>query len=244
MIKEKDQIQRFFRIRRFFNLNEVVVFPQSADTLHLVDTIFKEENWHLWTDSSGNGDPPPDFYSNHYKIMMDMMEIYDDEKKKGVNSKIRERKYERMIIGHRSSPEDLKLVCNILPDKANNIYHDYKSYIKHFERVVNEHIESIKLYQKNHPGFKTLFFLWDESISYFKTNAEGKPVDIHRCFEDKRFVNLFLSNGIDYVFWFTPYKKSNYDNEYPLMAFYDVEKTDINECIDYDTSSIICAEKQ
>ena len=79
MIKEKDQIQRFFRMRSFFSLNKVVVFPQSEDTLHFIDNILKEENWHFWTDSSGKSDPPPDFYSNHYKIMMDMMEVYDDE---------------------------------------------------------------------------------------------------------------------------------------------------------------------
>jgi hypothetical protein len=37
---------------------------------------------------------------------------------------------------------------------------------------VKKHIKSIPLYQKNHPGYKTVFFVFDESCGYVLAEDE------------------------------------------------------------------------
>ena len=140
MFTEKDIIEIFFQ-----NFKENIVY-NSDDAKKIFDCVYKKEMWEHWTDSSGKNDPPPDFFSDKFKLMMDVMEVVDDEKKKGVNSKIREKKIEQAFRAKYIIPDNVRIVVNAAPNKE--ICHNYKNYCKHFERVVNEHINSQEYLRK------------------------------------------------------------------------------------------------
>ncbi len=156
MIIERDRLKSFSAYYKKEGL--YYLSSKSFELLNILNCLADDDSFSFWTDSSGKDAPPPDFYSDKFNLMMDVMEVYDDEKKKGVNSKIKERKYEKMIIGKHKSPESLKLIVNTIPDMGNKIFHCYNYYCRHFERVINEHISSIPLYKKNHPNHKVIFF--------------------------------------------------------------------------------------
>ena len=62
--------------------------------------------------------------------------------------------------------EDLRIF--IIPDTKlpTKEDHNFARYIANFERVFKKHEEKIDLYKSNHPGYKTIFFIFDESSAY------------------------------------------------------------------------------
>ena len=44
--------------------------------------------------------------------------------------------------------------------------HDYQKYIDNFQRVFEKHNLKVPKYKENHPGYKTIFFIYDESSAY------------------------------------------------------------------------------
>lgn len=93
--------------------------------------------------------------------------------------------------------------------------HNFERYFENFKRTFQKHNDSIDLYQKNHPGFKTIFFLFDESTAYVEVTDKaylnhkkgdgviGKP---HFPFLDERFVEVIRQSKVDFVVWYMPYK--------------------------------------
>ena len=73
-----------------------------------------------------------------------------------------------------------------------------------------KHNNQIDLYGKNHPGYKTIFLVLDESSAYFEMESimdngviKGKP---HYWFWDNSFVNILKKLNIDYLIWYAPFK--------------------------------------
>ena len=55
-----------------------VFFPEvTKDAIHYFKSIHDKVKWGKWVNSSGKSDPPPDFYSDEFKCMMDVMRIDD-----------------------------------------------------------------------------------------------------------------------------------------------------------------------
>ena len=68
-------------------LNKVFLSNDIAAVKEIFASIHDTEEWKLWSNSSGKSDPPPDFYNDKLKVMMDVMRI-DDHAFENKNGKI------------------------------------------------------------------------------------------------------------------------------------------------------------
>lgn len=111
--------------------------------------------------------------------------------------------------------------------------HPHLYYKENFKRVVNEHIRKIDLYKKNHPGYRTIFFVLDESSAYIQSREKVEEAKLgdriagipHIQFVDNAFLSVIIGTSIDYLIWFSPYKLINGESgrfELPLAAVYDM----------------------
>lgn len=69
---EKKIIEYF---QSMVSTSEVALFPQNDEMEQVFLSIYDEELWGKWVDTSGKNDPPPDFYCDEYGLMMDVMRI-------------------------------------------------------------------------------------------------------------------------------------------------------------------------
>lgn len=253
--KESNLIETF----QHFSPTEIALFPMSAATENICKSLHDETRWKGWTDSSAKNAPPPDFFNDGEKLMMDVMRVDDHgfrRKGKTVNPTLeREHKLERElresgVLGQ--FREDIKLYINAdsgLPTKED---HNYQFYSDGFKRTVEQHIAKIPNYQKNHSGYKTIFFVFDESTAYVKMKKvpdrmfEGKiyRAEAHLWFLDKRFVEVFIDGAIDYLIWVAPYKLIQTIGKAPVLpaaCVFDCHNIDV-ELMDYDMSHMVSSE--
>lgn len=240
-----------------FSPKEVLLFPKNFRTISIFNSIHNKRKWRKWINSSSKKDPPPDFYNKKLKLMMDVMRIddhaYVDKNGKVVNQhNKRESELVKELI---SKNEYIRLVAEqgnlfITPDSGLRGYldHNYDYYINTFKRVICKHIKKIDNYKKNHPGFKTIFFVLDESSSYFKCFDKKRPRNpVEKCYGqphlwwiDKNMVSCLKESKIDYLIWMTPYKYFYSEEKVmlPHIIVIDVKKVDYDILIKYDSSDI------
>ena len=245
------------------NDNEVMFITQSEEAERVYRAIHTEALWNKWINSSSKSDPPPDYYSPEYKLMMDVMRIddhaYIDVKGKVQNptnageSKLYKELKKSGILESFPNAEPIVIAKTKLPSEKDHNYSFYKS---NFKRVVSEHIRKLPLYQSNHIGYKTILFVMDESSGYIQ--CEGKKPDIntiqeggqlkgypHLFFCDKSFVKVFMKTGIDYLIWYAPYKllrTSERVLELPKSVIFDCKVDRIDELIEYKEDKICSSE--
>lgn len=241
--KELDIIEHL-QIFYLDGLERIALLPsESLELEKILDEVCNSEKWDNWINSADKAAPPPDFYSDEYKIMMDVMRVNDHERK---NKK--GKLYNPAMSHEKQMFKELK-ESGLLEYSPNALVHlngitqlptyedhNYNLYLKCFRRVISKHIDSIPLYQKNHPGYKVIFLVFDESSAYFELD---QPVDTkkqlckgekmhghpHCFFLDDAFLKTFIDKGIDYLFWFTPYKmfeKITPSIELPTLCVYDL----------------------
>lgn len=221
-------------------LSDVFVVNNLDDEKEIIETIMDCDKWKDWTASCGKNDPPPDFYCDSKKLMMDVMRVDDHsfigDKGKIVNPyKMRESQLmtELKEKGVLASFPNAKVIFSPNTGLPTDKDHNYTFYISNFQRVVQSHIKKIATYQKKHPDYKTIFFIFDESSFYFEAydnvanNSEcvirwGSP---HRFFFDSSFLKTFIQSEIAYVIWFTPYKYAEDDKkekiDFPYICVYN-----------------------
>lgn len=237
-----------------------VYFPVEKEELVVIfEAIHSEKQWKRWKDSSGKSDPPPDFYCEDLKLMMDVMRVDDhafinDKGKVDNPTNARESAIQKELKASGildGFPNIDSVFVNAITDLPTEQDHNYKFYKDNFIRTVEEHKRKIGLYKQNHPGFKTIFFIFDESSAYVE--AEQKPKDIykgmpitgrlHYWFFDKAFLQRFMNSDIDYVIWFTPFKymKSDCNIVLPKVVFYDTQQK-IEEEKDYINDKMVSSE--
>ena len=217
-----------------------------------------------WIDSSGKNDPPPDFYDNKHKLMMDVMRIddhaYIDEKGRIQNKTLQ---HEGELIKKINQPDrdDIKLFVVGDTKLPTNEDHNFERYYKNFERVFKEHAKKLDLYQANHPGFKTIFFICDESCAYVETfNIEDKNKERyegciipsskpHLFCLDKKFVKIIKESKVDYVIWYAPWKLLRHLKNskieiltLPKCAIFDVKNITDKKLIEYDHKLMMSSE--
>lgn len=178
--------------------------------------------FHNWVDTSKSNDPPPDFYNKKLKLMMDVMR-FNDSSFVDANGKIqnpiyrRESEIMRQYFGndYKNKRNDISCYISTTSGLQGSEDHNFKRYYENFKRTFTKHNESIDLYRKNHPGYKTIFFLFDESTQYVEVKDKcflqcsslkpivGKP---HLPFTDSKFLNIIADSKVDYVVWQTPWK--------------------------------------
>lgn len=239
-----------------------VCFPiENDEVIAAFESIYDEVQWRLWKNSSDKSDPPPDFYCDELKLMMDVMRVDDhafkNKKGKVVNpTNARESQKQREL---RESgildlfPNVANVIVNAVTDLPTEEDHNYKFYKNNFIRTIEEHKRKISLYKQNHPDFKTIFLVCDESSAYIEAENVPKIIceemaiagRLHIWFWDKLFMQAFANSDIDYLIWYAPFKL--YRNcvgdriDFPQVAVFDtkflIEKVGFDYVIDKMVSS-------
>ena len=250
-------------IDAFQNLKKKdIFFANSAlSTRKVFNSIYDRRKWSKWIDSSSKKDLPPDFYNDKMKLMMDVMRI-DDHAFEDLNGKIinptNKRESELLKILASKSESLRKAVTEgrviIIPDSGlrGKKDHNYTFYYKNFERVVTKHLDKINNYKNNHPKYKTIFFILDESSPYFTTKNNYKPCIpgeivysiFHQWWKDYNMLKNVYDSELDYIIWFSPYK--HFDSlekfEPPYAVVIDVKKIKIEKTINYIARDMYSAE--
>lgn len=235
--KESEIIEYF---RTSISPSEVALIPENEEMERVFQSIFNEESWSKWTDTSGKNDPPPDFYCDEDCLMMDVMRVddhgYISEKGKTVNPTLtREREVTRElqengILGQIPGAKLHLIVDTKLPTEED---HNYRFYRDNFVRTVEVHKKKIHRYRENHPNCKVIFFVFDESSAYVEPLRKTKnPVKgqlqcgrVHFWFSDSAFIKVLQDSDIDYLVWFTPYKLIEFLGkglELPRVVVYNI----------------------
>lgn len=253
---ERKIIEGFQRIQ-----DEKVCFPSVNDDVEeIYRSVHEASCWKNWIYSAGKSDPPPDFYNEKSCLMMDVMRVDDhaflNEKGKVINptnageSQLRKELENSGILELFPNLETVFVNAKtMLPTKED---HNYTFYIDNFKRVIGEHSKKVDLYKKNHPGFKTIFFVMDESSAYFSSREEdvnpeaGKMIkgNPHLFFLDKAFIDSIRQAPIDYLIWYVPFKLLKTDRgrfNLPRAVIYDIGRLDFEE-INYDAPYMVSTE--
>ena len=241
--------------------DEEVFFPAINDEVEgIYRSVHEASRWNYWTYSAGKSDPPPDFYNEKNGLMMDVMRIDDhaflNPKGKVINPANASESQLRKELANSGILEMFPNCKNVfvsakttLPTKED---HNYVFYNENFRRVVDDHSQKVNLYKKNHPGFKTIFFVMDESSAYFSSEEyemqpkegnmiKGKP---HLFFFDSVFIDIIRKAPIDYLIWYAPFKLLRTNQGFfnlPKAVIYDVGKLSIKE-INYDAPYMVSTE--
>lgn len=246
--------------------NAEVYFPfHSSGAVEVFKSVRNTRKWANWSYSAGKADPPPDFFSEKYRLMMEVMRVDDhafvNDKGTLINPvNIRESKLQKEIrerIKEEQPQADLaniRIIVNPVTDLSSNEDHNYQFYCSNFKRTLEKHIGKIPLYRSNHPDKKLIFFVLDESTAYIQLDdpelakrgpVAGEPVkaDMVWHFMDKRFVDVFRNTDIDYLIWYTPYKHFWGPSVQPPMAcVFDVKNYNYKKVVEYPEELIISSE--
>ena len=236
---------------------KAVFLPNHSRKLSRVfNLVADSKKWRYWTDSSGHEDPPPDFYCDQFRIMMDVMRVDDHERKNPKGKPFSPHKQHEQEVyqelekkGILAQFPNANVIINSWTGLPTYEDHNYTFYRKSFTRIVQKHVKSIPNYKANHPGFKVIFFVFDESSAYIQTlidvdrQYQHTPFDIccgdpHLYYLDPAFLSAFIGQGIDYLIWFAPYKKiisSDQEARIPKIVLFDLAQKHFsfrryNEC--------------
>ena len=214
-------ILEFFR---YVSTEEVLFLNHNKETEDIFEKIHSEDNWNYWINNSKKSDPPPDFFSNKFNLMMEVMRI-DDHAHENAKGKIvnptnqRESKLQKELKDNgifEAFPNIKYSFVNAITDLATEDDHNYDYYLSNFKRSIEKHNAKVTNYKENHNNKKMIFFLLDESSAYFEatndnrthsriagTQTLGQP---HFHFLDEKFIDTILKCDIDYFIWYSPYK--------------------------------------
>lgn len=209
-------------------------------------------NWSNWTINNSKASFPPDYFSDKYKIMFDVLRINDSEKKKNYNPILsKERKIEKEFLERMNIPLDAHIFSLILaePDEPYDNAHNYSQYVKMSNRVIQKHIDKIKLCKETHSGFKMGYLICDETCTYIEKIVSNKAKkdkkrliigNIHSPFYDKNFMSKLTTNSVDFVIWYSPNKYSyNNRKHFPKVCFIDLQNFSNDLLLDYNETKLI-----
>lgn len=208
-----DKESRILDSFRLLSSEEILCVTGSGNEKSLIDSILDDEQWKKWIESAGKDDPPPDYYNSTTHIMMDVMRVGDHPAYSPVNRKESEIQKEIAESGIMASFPNVECpLVNAITDLPTDEDHNYNFYYENFNRVVNKHKKHIaSLYEKNHPGFKTVFFIMDETSGGYAINYgiadDGMSfrAAMHLWWLDSNFMNCILNSDIAFLIWYTPY---------------------------------------
>lgn len=225
--------------------NKINMYPGEifSDGNSLCKKVLRAlKNECLLTARNGHDKLPPDFCSEECNIMFDAMMVNDTEieikKGKFKNSKKgREREMEDEInkLGI-FDVEKCKVFCN--SECLDYHEHSIDNFVKQARRVIENHIKKIKIWEKELPNIKYKgLFIFDECSVYFKgeckpTNNfkyrftyEGNKLNVYFPWLDKNIMQQIYNSEIDFVIWYSPYKKNTLmlqtKTAYPTVVILD-----------------------
>ncbi|AUD64984.1 hypothetical protein BK011_04560 [Tenericutes bacterium MZ-XQ] len=248
----EEVIMEFFRDPT----NKVLAFPQGDELLKTFNSINNEDEWSSWVNASKTN-TPPDFYNEELKLMMDVMRFDDqqtvDGKKHATKSKETELLKELKESGILDiAPNATNVFINAVTDLPQNEDHNFKRYRGNFKRVIEKHAKRVQAYRENHPRFKLIFFVFDESRSMYaeKVNypvnsplIQGMP---YWFFIDEYMVDIIKKCGADFLVWFKPYYDPSVllglEQPLPTVIMYDLNNLMI-DTKKYNENNIISLEE-
>lgn len=245
--------------------NAEVFFPfRSSGALEVFKSVCNTRKWANWTYNAAKSDPPPDFFSEKYRLMMEVMRVDDhafvNEKGSLINPvNIRESKLQKEMRKKKEAQpqtdlENIKIIVNPVTDLPSNEDHNYQFYCANFKRTLEKHISKIPLYRSNHPDKQLIFFIFDESTAYIQLDdpdlakrgpVAGEPLKAALVwhFIDKRFIDVFRNADIDYLIWYTPYKRFwGTQIQPPMACVFDVKNYNYKQIAEYPEELIISSE--
>lgn len=247
------------------DLDKIVTIGDEEKCKQIIETFFDDEKFKYWIECSGKADPPPDYFSDKFGLMMDVMRVddcaYVNDKNKIINKTLQAENLKIKELKELfDEPNNINMivVANSHSGLSTNEDHNYKRYYSNFKRVVNKHKESIPLYKKNHNQHELIFYIFDESTAYleapnmdavkqdYQYNEINFDVKIHEFYLDNRFIETIRNCGADFVIWYAPYKYVN-TLEYgyldiPRVIIYDVKAINCESEFKYDENLMISAE--
>ncbi len=221
-------------------------------------SLYREKEFGNWTNSSAKDVPPPDFYSEKYKYMLEVMRVDDyvigSSSPNALESKFIKKADDMRKENGLPSVRESNITMLVIPDMSNASENNYEIYVENFKRIVDKHLQKIDGYCKNHPGYKLGFLIFDESPGYMQVEkfyAGTKPGDkvkgnLHFGFRDRKFVEVFLHHDLDFVIWMTPYKNMPHNPKtYREINILDLKKKDgwKKNIIEYDVEKMYCMER-
>ena len=219
------------------------------------------QNLDKFVENNNHDSLPPDFYSDEFSCMFDVMRINDseDENNKSCNPvKKRERILENDIkktgiLDEVSSSSNLF----ISSENNNDSEHTLKKYIKNCDRVMSKHIKKINIWESEHPFIKHKgLLIYDETECYFEgqirhINADNylfmwdrnKPLVLHKPWMDSSFIKKAYDSDLDFIIWCCPYKSNSslleqMHCDYPDLVILDTRFPRENY-VQYDISKLV-----
>lgn len=256
--KEAHLIEHF-QMMIIRNGSQCCVLPDTEEIQIIANSILDEDIWKSeWVDSSGKDEPPPDFYNDNKKLMLEVMRVDDhtfEENgriKNPTNQQARKLDNYLKKQGFYDENPKLTVLINAVTDLPSSKDHNYVYYRDNFRRIIEKHKRSIPLYRENHPEYKLIFMVYDESSMYFKVKEKNKIIrtgelfvgEEHYWYYDKAFVESFILSGVDYLVWFAPCKYVEYAGEapdLPMACIFDCNQI-ANELIEYDPDYMMSVE--
>ncbi|MBR3368655.1 hypothetical protein IKG45_02580 [Candidatus Saccharibacteria bacterium] len=219
-------------------------------------------NKDAWRHSNQKSDPPPDFYSDNYQLMMEVMRVDDhafkDDKGKIINPHIQKENRTYKSIQNLFKKQGISfsgdIIVNTITDLPTEEDHSYSKYIKNFQRVLEKHNSSYSLYAKNHKNYELVYLILDESSQYIQVDnpsdkivIAGKAVEarLHLSFLDKAFTDILKKSKADYFVWYMPYKHFNSKEivKLPQVVIYSKDDLDVITTQKYNHSLMSSVEE-
>src|SRR5690554_1594164 len=210
-------ILKYFRDQK----NQPLGLPENDENLWIINSLYNDEYWNYWINSSGKDQMPPDFYNKHLSLMMEVMRVDDNTTNNGSLNALKIKENEKLkklkeigILDKLSEGSKVTTLANTnLPTEDN---HNFKRYKENFRRVIEKHSKKVDSYRKNRKDYKLIFFVFDESSgSYFEIpNVVNKEklkfkltvaAKLHLFSMDSAFVNVIERSKVDYLIWYKPY---------------------------------------
>lgn len=236
---------------------DVLFVNRTLDVQKFFSSLHNPKSFTNWINSSGKDVQPPDFYSDKYKYMLEVMRIDDyiigRNSPNALESLFISRVDEERRQNGLPTIQESNIKLLYIPDMSMASDNGCSIYIDNFKRIVQKHINKIKTYRKNHPGYKLGFLIFDESPGYLKVENKkielktGEPVNgyCHFYFRDKNLVEIFMNADIDFVIWATPYKNMACNPFiYPQVVVFDLKHRGKwkKKLITYNENELQCLE--
>lgn len=190
---------------------------------------------------------PPDFYNDDLELMMEVMRFDDQATNSGKTHATKAKENQMLeLLRDLGVKEDFPNLKQILllgnSDLSTDDDHNFARYRENFTRVVLKHAKKAEQYRKNHPAYKLVFFVFDETSGvYFESGKQKKSILTqgdsvlarpHMYWVDSIMVDMIKKSQDDYLIWFKPYNSFEtptgiYD-DLPKVIIYDVKNMRIS----------------
>lgn len=240
LVDYSDEQEILCMCRKCLKNTQTVYLSGNAFSKRIRTCLLDEES--LIADNSHSAQPP-DFYSDKYSMMFDVLRVNDSEIRKSYNPVLmRERnRYNELSkkFGDRFTDDaPMFIQVDSVDDK-----HTYKNYVRQSSRVIGSHIKKLPLWEQKCPTIKNKgLFVFDDTEVYFSGwsmpsgKSElghewlrvflGKEPIVHMPWLDRSFIAQIYESEIDFVVWFCPCKPYSdislrYGVKFPSVAIID-----------------------